>query len=155
MSLEGKVALITGASRGIGLEIARVLADRGMAVAMNARSDLVVGHADALRAEGRRALPIIADISRKAEVEAMMDRVEAELGPLWLLVNNAGALRTGPTADMAKKPGTRSLRWMPRGFSLFSGGYPAHDPAASGPDRQHLFDCRRYRPGGADRLLFG
>ena len=103
MSLNGKVALITGASRGIGLEIARLLAGQGMLVALNARSDLVEQQADALRAEGLQAAAFKADISRQAEVGAMVEQVEQELGPLWLLVNNAGVLRTGSTADMSEE----------------------------------------------------
>ncbi len=103
MSLNGKVALITGASRGIGLEIARVLASQGMIVAMNARSDLVEQRAEALRAEGMQAVAFKADISRKAEVEGMVERIEQKLGPLWLLVNNAGVLRTGPTAELSEE----------------------------------------------------
>jgi NAD(P)-dependent dehydrogenase (short-subunit alcohol dehydrogenase family) len=103
LSLNGKVALITGASRGIGLEIARVLASQGMIVAMNARSDLVEQRAEALRAEGMQAVALKADISRKAEVEGMVERIEQKLGPLWLLVNNAGVLRTGPTAELSEE----------------------------------------------------
>lgn len=103
MSLEGKVALITGASRGIGLAIARILASKGMAVAMNARSEQVEFEAEALSKDGFQAMAFRADISRKAEVEAMIERVESELGPLWLLVNNAGVLRTGPTVDMSEE----------------------------------------------------
>jgi NAD(P)-dependent dehydrogenase (short-subunit alcohol dehydrogenase family) len=102
MSLAGKVALITGGSRGIGQGIARVLAGRGMAVAVNSRSAMAEQVAEALRREGFQALAVTADISRKAEVEAMLEQVENELGPLWLLVNNAGVLRTGPTAGMSE-----------------------------------------------------
>ncbi|MFC1975988.1 SDR family NAD(P)-dependent oxidoreductase [Chloroflexota bacterium] len=103
MSLAGKVVLITGASRGIGLEMARVLASQGMVVAMNARSELVRHHAEVLQAEGFQTEAFIADISRKAEVEAMFEWVEQELGPLWLLVNNAGVLHTGPTAELSEE----------------------------------------------------
>ena len=102
MSLEGKVGIITGASRGIGLEIARTLAEQGMQVALVARSPQVEQAAAALRDEGHTAIGFTADVSRKDDVEAMIARVEEELGPLWLLVNNAGVLRTGPTADMAE-----------------------------------------------------
>ncbi len=103
MSLKEKVALVTGASRGIGLEIGRVLAEQGMRVVLNARSEAVEREAEALRQAGFQAVAYRADISRKAEVEAMVAQVEAELGPLWLLVNNAGVLRTGPTAEMSEE----------------------------------------------------
>jgi NAD(P)-dependent dehydrogenase (short-subunit alcohol dehydrogenase family) len=103
MSLHGKVALITGASQGIGKEIARVLASQGMAVAVNARSSRAEQVAQELRQQGYQAQAFIADISHKAEVEAMFEQVEAQLGPLWLLVNNAGLLRTGPTAELSEE----------------------------------------------------
>ena len=103
MSLEGKVALITGASRGIGLEIARVLGEKGMIVAMNARSERVEKEAEALRAEGLQTTAVRADITRKADVGVMVERVENELGPLWLLVNNAGLLHVAPTAEMSEE----------------------------------------------------
>jgi NAD(P)-dependent dehydrogenase (short-subunit alcohol dehydrogenase family) len=103
MALAGKVALVTGASRGIGVEIGRVLAQQGMAVALVARSPAVEQVAADLRAEGLNVIGFTADVSRKASVEAAVTRVEQELGPLWLLVNNAGVLRTGPTADLREE----------------------------------------------------
>ena len=103
MSLEGKVGIVTGASRGIGVEIARTLAEQGMQMALVARSPQVEQVAAALRDEGHRAIGFTADVSSKDDVEAMVTRVEQELGPLWLLVNNAGVLRTGPTAEMAEE----------------------------------------------------
>jgi 2,3-dihydro-2,3-dihydroxybenzoate dehydrogenase len=102
LSLEGKVALVTGAGRGIGLEIARLLAQKGMIVAMNGHSGLVKQEAERLQAQGFHIAAFIADVSQKAEVEAMVEKVEQELGPLWLLVNNAGVLRTGPTVDLSE-----------------------------------------------------
>jgi 2,3-dihydro-2,3-dihydroxybenzoate dehydrogenase len=103
MTLQGKVALVTGASRGIGVEIARNLGQAGMAVAMVARSPQVETVAAELQGEGLRVVGFTVDVSRRTEVEAMVERVENELGPLWLLVNNAGVLRTGPTADLREE----------------------------------------------------
>ena len=103
MSLKGKVAIVTGASRGIGVEIARTLAERGMKVALVARSPAVADVAASLRADGFDAIGFTADVSSKDDVETMVARVEQELGPLWLLVANAGVLRTGPTAELAEK----------------------------------------------------
>jgi NAD(P)-dependent dehydrogenase (short-subunit alcohol dehydrogenase family) len=103
MTLEGKVALVTGASRGIGVEIARTLGTKGMKVALVARSPQVNDVAAELRSEGLQAIGFTVDVSKSSEVEAMVERVEKEAGPLWLLVNNAGVLRTGPTAEMREE----------------------------------------------------
>lgn len=120
MSLQGKVALITGASRGIGLEMARILAEKGMTVAMNARSERVEQEAEALRAKGLQAIGIRADITRKAEVVAMVERVENELGPLWLLVNNAGVLHVAPTAEMSEEAWDEAFAVDAKGVFLCS-----------------------------------
>ena len=103
MTVEGKVAIVTGGSRGIGVEIARVLGQQGMAVALVARSIQVEDVAAELCAEGLRVIGFTVDVSQRAEVDAMVERVEKELGPLWLLVNNAGLLRTGPTVEMSEE----------------------------------------------------
>ncbi len=99
--LTGKVALVTGAGRGIGRTIARALAEQGMHVGINdvnpAAAQQVV---DELNSQGRRAISLIADITDEVQVESMFDRVEAELGSLWLLVNNAGVLNAAPTTEM-------------------------------------------------------
>ena len=100
MSFEGKVGIITGASRGIGVGIARTLAQQGMKMALVARSSSVADVAASLRDEGLNVIGFTADVSNKDDMQAMVARVEEELGSLWLLVANAGVLRTGPTADM-------------------------------------------------------
>ncbi|WP_395700485.1 SDR family oxidoreductase [Aquabacterium sp.] len=84
--------LITGASRGIGAATALLLAGRGHDLALNYRRDAAAAEALAarVRALGRRAVTIAADVADEAAVRAMFDRVDAELGPLAGLVNNAG-----------------------------------------------------------------
>jgi 2,3-dihydro-2,3-dihydroxybenzoate dehydrogenase len=91
-----------------------------MIVAMNARSDRVESEAEQLRQEGLQAQAFIANISRKAEVETMVERVENELGPLWLLVNNAGLLRTGPTAEMSEEAWDETFNVDAKGVFLCS-----------------------------------
>ena len=86
------VVLVTGGSRGIGAAIARVAARKGYDVCVNfvrarERADEV---AAAVRAEGRRALVVQADVSREEDIMAMFRAVDRELGPIDALVNNAG-----------------------------------------------------------------
>jgi NAD(P)-dependent dehydrogenase (short-subunit alcohol dehydrogenase family) len=92
MKLQGKVALITGAGRGIGRGIAEVFAEEGADVAVNdlASSGQAAPVAELVRGKGRHALAVEANVSSRAEVEAMFDRVWKELGPIDVLVNNAG-----------------------------------------------------------------
>jgi len=96
--LDGRVALVTGASRGIGRAIALGLAEHGAKVAVNYLSR--AGDADAvtaaIRANGGAAIAVKADVSARAEVDAMIANVTAQFGPVDILVNNAGiAVRRG------------------------------------------------------------
>ena len=90
--MTGRVAFVTGASRGIGRSIALELARRGADVALAARSE-PVETAGAVRELGRRALSLALDVSDRAAVEAVAARVESELGKVAILVNNAGITR--------------------------------------------------------------
>ncbi|WP_418122320.1 SDR family oxidoreductase [Variovorax sp. 160MFSha2.1] len=96
-----KVAIVTGASRGIGAAVAQRLARDGFSVAVNYASS--PEQADALVAElkaaGGRAFAVKADVASAEEVHAMFDAVEAQLGKVDVLVNNAGVLKTLPLAE--------------------------------------------------------
>ena len=87
-----KVALVTGSSRGIGRAVALALAREGYAVCINyyKRKDLADELAALLRSEGHEAIAVQADVSKRAEVNAMVAQCERELGKITLLVNNAG-----------------------------------------------------------------
>jgi 3-oxoacyl-[acyl-carrier protein] reductase len=91
-SLNNRVALVTGGSRGIGQAIAVSLAEAGAAVAVNFREKAAEARnvVETIRRTGGRAMAIGADVSRTADVAAMMAAVERELGPVDVLVNNAG-----------------------------------------------------------------
>jgi 3-oxoacyl-[acyl-carrier protein] reductase len=97
-----RVAIVTGASRGIGAEIARRLARDGCSVAVNYSVRLEAAQAvvDQIAAAGGRAVAIQADVSRGADVAQLFDRTEALLGPPTLVVSNAGIMTVSPIADM-------------------------------------------------------
>ncbi len=109
MKLKGKVALITGASRGIGRGIAEVFAEEGADVAVNyidieERPEDVAGW---VRSKGRRAMTVRADVASRAEVEAMVDRVWNEFGSIDILVNNAGIETIVPFLELTDDQWTR------------------------------------------------
>jgi NAD(P)-dependent dehydrogenase (short-subunit alcohol dehydrogenase family) len=85
-------ALVTGASRGVGQELARALAAEGYDVALAARSDLSTT-AELVEEAGRRALQLPLDVTHRPAVDEAVARIEYELGPLNLVVNNAGTDR--------------------------------------------------------------
>jgi 3-oxoacyl-[acyl-carrier protein] reductase len=91
-SLNNRVALVTGGSRGIGQAIAVSLAEAGAAIAVNYREKAAEARnvAETIRRAGGRAMALGADVSRAAEVAGMVAAVERELGPVDVLVNNAG-----------------------------------------------------------------
>jgi NAD(P)-dependent dehydrogenase (short-subunit alcohol dehydrogenase family) len=92
--LDGQVALVTGGGRGIGANSARELASAGAKVAVSARTR------DQVEAVAKEigGLAVVADVSKREEVEAMVEKVEAELGPIDLLVANAGISKRETTA---------------------------------------------------------
>lgn len=98
---QNPIALVTGASRGIGATIARRLAKDGFAVAVNYMSN--PGEAEKLVAElvqaGGKAIAVQADVAKADHVQRLFDEVEQKLGSIDVLVNNAGILKTMPLAQ--------------------------------------------------------
>lgn len=95
------VVLVTGASRGIGAAVALACAKVGHDVAINFARDHLAAEvvAEQVRALGRRALTVQADVADEAQVLAMFERIDAELGPIGALVNNAGIVAPAARLD--------------------------------------------------------
>jgi NAD(P)-dependent dehydrogenase (short-subunit alcohol dehydrogenase family) len=99
--LQGRVALVTGAARGVGKGIALELARAGCDVAINDLTEAATaGTAAEIEALGRRAIPVAADVSRADQVESMVRTVVEALGRLDILVNNAGIQTWSPLLDL-------------------------------------------------------
>jgi 3-oxoacyl-[acyl-carrier protein] reductase len=152
-NLTGKVALVTGASLGIGRAIAEALAKVGVDVAANylqhqAEAEEVCV---SIRRLGRRALAVQADVSKAADVSRLVKTVEDGLGPIEILVNNSGITRIQPLADIQEKdwdelitvnlksaflvtqqvaPGMRARHW---GRIIFISSVAAHTGGVVGP----------------------
>ena len=100
--LDGRLALVTGSSAGIGLAIARGLAQAGAAIVLNGRqADKLEAAAQALRAEGHTVHVRGFDVTDSTQVRAAVDGIEKDIGPIEILVNNAGIQRRGPLHEFA------------------------------------------------------
>ena len=96
-ALRGRIALVTGASRGIGLAIARLLGQIGARISICGRNSVTLEQAaSSLRGEGIETVAIQADVASAADVSNLVRRTQEELGAIDILVNNAGIGRFGP-----------------------------------------------------------
>jgi NAD(P)-dependent dehydrogenase (short-subunit alcohol dehydrogenase family) len=110
-SLEGKYALVTGASKGVGKGIALELARQGCDVAVNYNTDAAGGAATVAEIEalGRKALALQANVGVKAQVDAMFERTLAEFGRLDAVVNNAGIQTWKPLLELNEEEWDRVI----------------------------------------------
>jgi 3-oxoacyl-[acyl-carrier protein] reductase len=111
-SLTNRIALVTGASRGIGKSIALALAEAGADIAVNFNSNAAAAESvcQDIRAKGRRALPVQADVSKTQDVDRLISSIEKELSPPTILVNNAGIAEMLPAEKVTEAIFERFLR---------------------------------------------
>lgn len=116
-----RVALVTGACRGIGRAVALRLADDGLDVAVNdveANGEELDGVAEEIRSKGRRAVSIAGDVSVADKVESMVGRVVEELGSLDVMVANAGIVQVAPLLELTPEDYDRMMAVNGRGVFL-------------------------------------
>jgi 3-oxoacyl-[acyl-carrier protein] reductase len=101
--LTGKVALVTGASRGIGKSIALARAGAHVAVNYRSRQQEAYMTCSKIKELGRRVLAVAADVSVAANVTHLVKTVESELAPVAILVNNAGVTRPRPIDEITEQ----------------------------------------------------
>jgi NAD(P)-dependent dehydrogenase (short-subunit alcohol dehydrogenase family) len=117
LDLHGKVALVTGGSRGLGLALARELAREGARVAICARDEAELAQARTeLEASGGEVVALQCDVSARDEVARLVAEIEERLGPVEILINNAGTIQVGPVETMTPEDYEHALQvhfWGP------------------------------------------
>ena len=109
-SLKGRVALVTGASSGLGIQFAKALADNGAAVALVARrADRLLDVQKAIEDAGGRAMAIEADVTDRAAMARAFDAAEKAFGTVTILINNAGVAHGGRAVEMPPEEWRRVL----------------------------------------------
>ncbi len=132
--LHGKVAIITGGNGGIGLGMARGLADAGADIAVVGRNAAksAVAVAD-LRARGAKAIPVATDVTDKSAVEAMIARVGSEFGRIDILVNNAGTSIRKPPQELELDEWNKVIETnLTSAFLCSKAAYPALKASGAG-----------------------
>jgi NADP-dependent 3-hydroxy acid dehydrogenase YdfG len=139
--LNGTVALVTGASSGIGAAAALTLAEQGAAVALVARrADRLDALADKIRGAGGTALVLAGDVTVEEQAREMVERTVAELGRLDTLINNAGVMLLGPAVDAPMEEWRRMVEVNLLGLLYCAHAALPHLLSAADDDPRHVAD---------------
>ena len=134
--LTGQVALVTGASSGIGHHFAEVLAAAGAKVAVAARrEDRLAELARSIAATGGQCLPLACDVTRRDSITAAIAAAETQLGPLSILVNNAGVVVSKPFFEHTEEDWDRVVDTNLKGAFWMARDFAAHLVAKKRPGR--------------------
>ena len=126
-SVAGQVALVTGASSGIGLYLAEVLALAGAKVALAARrTDRLEKACEDIRKRGGTCLPVALDVTERSSIVAALEAAEAGLGPLSILVNNAGVVVSKPFFEHTEEDWDRVVDTNLKGAWLMAREFAHH-----------------------------
>ncbi len=148
LDLSGKVALVTGGSRGLGLQMAEALGEMGARVALTARKaaelDAAVKH---LASQGVEAMAIPVDLGRRENIPGVVDAVAARFGTVDILVNNAGTTWGAPAEDHPAEAWDKVMRLNIDAtvLPLPGGGAPVLHPAPLREDRERGLGVRPLR----------
>jgi gluconate 5-dehydrogenase len=155
--LSGKTALITGGSRGLGLQMAHALGEAGARVMLCARkADELEAACAELQAAGIDARWTAADCAAEADLQKLVTETLHRMGDIDILVNNAGATWGAPAQDHPVAAWDKVMNLNVRGYFLLSQLVGKHsmigrENGAGGPHHQRGLDCRAgWQPGGDD-----
>ena len=148
--LQDKIAIVTGASQGIGRAIALGLAQAGAHVVLakhpEGRHDEIKGVQAEIEALGRKAPIVIVDVANVAQVRSLVDQAKEMFGRIDILVNNAGWTGTGPALDVTEEEYDKTMAASREERVLrVPGCREGDDSAGPGQDHQHRIELRRHR----------
>jgi NAD(P)-dependent dehydrogenase (short-subunit alcohol dehydrogenase family) len=149
-SLNGKVALVTGGSRGIGEAIAHGLAEQGATVVISSRKQEGLDKAAAAinEAGGGKCIPIASHAGKPEEIAALFDRIKSEVGNVDILVNNAATNPFfGPAADMPESAFDKTVEVNIKGYFIYMQHAAKHMREQGGGSIINIASIAGIRPG--------